>query len=211
MSDSLWPQGLYSPWNSPGQSTGVGSLSLLQAIFPTQGSNPGLPHCRQILYQLSHKGHTVVSQIVDCTGLGSSLLVLLSLCRQSILKEPLRVIWLKKYKAECVTLLLKILQLLPMFFRMKVLWLQVPTNLRFYLFSAHFSDFISYLDSSGQTHLDLMRLCICSVLWSSLLSLFLTSSDISSKVTFLVKPSVITLSSSNLPFHIPFPCFIIIS
>jgi len=32
-----------------------GSLSLLQGIFPTQGLNPGLPHCRQILYQLSHK------------------------------------------------------------------------------------------------------------------------------------------------------------
>ena len=45
----------YSPWNSPGQNIGVGSLSLLQGIFPTQGSNPGLPHCRQILYQLSHK------------------------------------------------------------------------------------------------------------------------------------------------------------
>ena len=47
---------LYSPWNSSGQNTEVGSLSLLQGIFPTQGSNPGLPHCRQILYQLSHKG-----------------------------------------------------------------------------------------------------------------------------------------------------------
>ena len=46
----------YSPWNSPGQNTGVGTLSLLQGIFPTQGFNPGLPHCRQILYQLSHKG-----------------------------------------------------------------------------------------------------------------------------------------------------------
>ena len=42
-------------WNSPGQNTGVGSLSLLQGVFPTQGSNPGLPHCRWILYQLSHK------------------------------------------------------------------------------------------------------------------------------------------------------------
>ena len=56
MSDSLQPHGLYSPWNSPGQNTGVGNLSLLQGIFPTQGSNPGLMHCRQILYQLSHKG-----------------------------------------------------------------------------------------------------------------------------------------------------------
>ena len=47
--------GLYRPRNSPGQNTGVGSLSLLQGIFPTQGWNPGLPHCWQILYQLSHK------------------------------------------------------------------------------------------------------------------------------------------------------------
>ena len=56
MSDSLWPHGLYSRWNSPGQNTGVGSLSLLQGIFPTQGLNPGPPHYSQILYQLSHKG-----------------------------------------------------------------------------------------------------------------------------------------------------------
>ena len=92
VSSSMGPHGLYSPWNSPGQNTGVGSLSLLQRIFPIQGSNPcvldslptephgkpkntavgslsllqqifpaqelnwGLLHCRQILYQLSHKG-----------------------------------------------------------------------------------------------------------------------------------------------------------
>ena len=56
VSDSLRPHGLYSPWNFPGQNTGVGSLFLLQGIFPTQRLNPGLPHCRQILYQLSHKG-----------------------------------------------------------------------------------------------------------------------------------------------------------
>ena len=56
VSDSLRHHGLYSPWNSLGQNTGVGSLSLLQRIFPTHGSNPGLPHCRWILYQLSHKG-----------------------------------------------------------------------------------------------------------------------------------------------------------
>ena len=55
VSDSLWPHGLYSLWNSPGQNTGVGSHSLLQGIFPSQGLNPGL-HCRKILYQLGHKG-----------------------------------------------------------------------------------------------------------------------------------------------------------
>ena len=54
--DSLQPQGLYSPWNFPGQNTGMGSLSLLQGIFPIQGLNPGLPHCKWILYQLSHQG-----------------------------------------------------------------------------------------------------------------------------------------------------------
>ena len=48
------PMDYNSPWNSPGQNTGVDSLSLLQGIFPTQGSNPGLPHSRRILYQLSH-------------------------------------------------------------------------------------------------------------------------------------------------------------
>ena len=53
MFNSLW---LYSPWNSPGQNTGVGSLFLLQGVFPTQGSNPGLLHSRKILYHLSHKG-----------------------------------------------------------------------------------------------------------------------------------------------------------
>ena len=47
-------------WNSPGQNTGVGSLSLLQGIVPTQGSNPGLLHCRWILHQLSHQGHSLI-------------------------------------------------------------------------------------------------------------------------------------------------------
>ena len=56
MSDSLQPNGLYSPWNSLGQNTGMSSFSLVQGIFPTPGSNPGLLHCRWILYQLSHKG-----------------------------------------------------------------------------------------------------------------------------------------------------------
>ena len=62
---TLWdPNGLNSPWNSPGQTTGMGSRSLLQGIFPTQGLNPGLPHCRQILYQLSHKGNSRILEWV---------------------------------------------------------------------------------------------------------------------------------------------------
>ena len=58
--DSLGPLGLQPSrflclWDSPGKKTGVGCHALLQGIFPTQGSNPGLPHCRGILYQLSHQ------------------------------------------------------------------------------------------------------------------------------------------------------------
>ena len=61
VSDSLWPHGLQptrllSPWDSPGKSTGVGCHFLLQGIFPTQGSNLGLPHHRQTLYRLSYQG-----------------------------------------------------------------------------------------------------------------------------------------------------------
>ena len=58
---SLRTHGLYltklcCPWNSPGEYIGVGCLSILQGIFPNQGSNPGLLHCRQILYHLSQQG-----------------------------------------------------------------------------------------------------------------------------------------------------------
>ena len=74
---TLLSHGLYSPWTSPGQNTGVGSLSLLHRIFPTQGSNLGLPHCRQIPYHLSHQGsycalsHSVVSDSLPPHGLYS--------------------------------------------------------------------------------------------------------------------------------------------
>ena len=52
---------LLCPWDFPGNSTGVDCHFLLQGIFPTQGSNPGLPHCRQTLYCLSHQGSPVSS------------------------------------------------------------------------------------------------------------------------------------------------------
>ena len=54
----------YSPWNSSGVNIGVDSLSLLQGIFPTQGSNTGLPHSRWILYQLSHRGRPSILEWV---------------------------------------------------------------------------------------------------------------------------------------------------
>ena len=62
----LRPYGLYSPWNSPGQNTGVGSLSLHQGIFPTQESNTGLLHCGRILYQVSHKERPRILEWVAC-------------------------------------------------------------------------------------------------------------------------------------------------
>ena len=55
---------LLRPWDSPGKSTGVGCHFLLQRIFPTQGSNPGLPHCRQTLYCLSHQGSLEAGKVV---------------------------------------------------------------------------------------------------------------------------------------------------
>ena len=69
--DSLWPHRLYNPWNSLGQNTAVGSLSLFQGIFPTQVSNPDLLLCGLILYQLSHKGSPqliINFQVLDLVG-----------------------------------------------------------------------------------------------------------------------------------------------
>ena len=59
----LGPHGLYGSWNSPGQNTAVGTHSLFWGIFPTQGSNPGLPHCSWILCQFSHKGSPPFSKV----------------------------------------------------------------------------------------------------------------------------------------------------
>ena len=65
VSNSLQPHGLYSPWNSAGQNTGVGIHYLLQGIFPTQGLDPGLLHCRWSLYQLSHKESPRILELVS--------------------------------------------------------------------------------------------------------------------------------------------------
>ena len=62
-SDSLLPRGL--SWNSPGKNTGVGCHCLLQGISPTQGSNPNLLHCKQILYHLNHKGSPGTSHTLE--------------------------------------------------------------------------------------------------------------------------------------------------
>ena len=73
VSNSLLLHGLHSPRNSPGQNTGVGSLSVLQGIFPTQGSNLGLPHCRQMLYCLSHQRSPQIERNESCSVMLDSL------------------------------------------------------------------------------------------------------------------------------------------
>ena len=70
VSDSVWPHGLWltsilCPRNSPGKNTGLGCHSLLQGIFPTQGSNLCLLHCRQILYHLSYQGSPILYSSLD--------------------------------------------------------------------------------------------------------------------------------------------------
>ena len=56
---------LPSPWDFPGKNTGVGCHFLLQEIFPIQGLNLGLPHCRQTLYHLSHQGSSFTVDIFN--------------------------------------------------------------------------------------------------------------------------------------------------
>ena len=76
VSDFLQLHGLHGPWNSPGQNTGVGSLFLLQGIFPTQGLDPCLSYCRWILYQLSYQGRIVMK--VKWINIYNIILLLLS-------------------------------------------------------------------------------------------------------------------------------------
>ena len=76
MSNSLWPHEparLLCPWDSPGNNIGVGCHALLQGIFPTQGSNQSLPHCKQILYHLRHQGSPrILEQVTYPFSRGSS-------------------------------------------------------------------------------------------------------------------------------------------
>ena len=70
ITDSLQACGLsptrpLCPWDSPGKNIGVGCHFLLQGTFPTQRSNLGLPHCRQMLYCLSYQG-SLEYQVVEC-------------------------------------------------------------------------------------------------------------------------------------------------
>ena len=61
--DGLQPTRLLGPWDFPGMNTRMGCHFLLQGIFPTQGSNPGLPHCRQTLYRPSYQGSQLIKNL----------------------------------------------------------------------------------------------------------------------------------------------------
>ena len=63
---------VFCPWDFPGKNTGVGFYLFLQGIFPTQGSNPGLLHCRQIAYWLSHQGSPYVRVCIHAIASGVS-------------------------------------------------------------------------------------------------------------------------------------------
>ena len=72
LSNSLQPARLLHPWDFPGKNIGMGCCFFLQGIFPTQGLNPGLPHCRQTLYCLSHQGRlssVLISAIAEIVSL----------------------------------------------------------------------------------------------------------------------------------------------
>ena len=74
-----------SPWDFLGKNTGVGCHFFLQGIFPTQGSNPGLPHCRQTLYRLSYQGspkHKLESKLLGKKSITSGVQMTLPLCQK---------------------------------------------------------------------------------------------------------------------------------
>ena len=78
VSNSMWrhewqPTRLCRPWDFPGKNTGVSCHFLLQGMFPTQGSNPGLLHCRQMLYPLSHQGSHRFSLFLKSVQFGFSI------------------------------------------------------------------------------------------------------------------------------------------
>ena len=93
VSDSLWPHRQNRPWVSLGQDTGVGSFSLLQRIFPTQGSNPGPLHCGWILYQLSHKGSPRILEWVASPFSSGSFIGLLPSHACCIYREFFFILW----------------------------------------------------------------------------------------------------------------------
>ena len=100
VSNSLWPHGLYSPWNSPGQNTGVDSLSLLQGIFLTQESNQGLLYCRWILYQMTIKEASKSVMLSSYLILCHTLLLLPSIFWGFSNELALRIRWFPRQTIE---------------------------------------------------------------------------------------------------------------
>ena len=99
---TLWPMDYTAHgMNSPGQNTGVGSLSLLQGIFPTQILNPGLLHCRGILYQLRHKGSLIPKKdnVKECSNYCTIALILhANKVMLKVLQARLQSMWTKNFQ-----------------------------------------------------------------------------------------------------------------
>ena len=102
ISDSSWLHGLetirlLSPWNFPGKSTGVGCHFLFHQIFPNQGSNPGLLHCRQMLYRLSHQGSSLHFSSTFYLKIIVQFSSVQSLSRVRLFVTP----WIAAHQASC--------------------------------------------------------------------------------------------------------------
>ena len=81
-SHGLYPTRLPCPWHSPSKNTRVGCHFLLQGIFPTQGSNSGLLHCKQIFHHLSHQGISLPPYFMTTSAHGDMSISRLVLCQQ---------------------------------------------------------------------------------------------------------------------------------
>ena len=141
----LQPIRLLCPWDSPGKSTAAGCHALLQGIFPTQGLNPGLLHCRRILCQLrqqgSHKGGIIcICEVIipSCASSSPAFLMMYSaykLNKQGDNIEPWRapfLIW-NQSTVPCPVLTVASWPAYR-FLRRQVRWSGIPISLRIFQF-----------------------------------------------------------------------------
>ena len=103
---TLRPHGLYSPWNSPGQTTGVGSLSLLQRIFPTQGSNPGFTALQADSLPAEPQGKPKTVRVWVTQSLELIMIDLVNILGKTIQKQKSQMdsyMWLCKVVCQTIT------------------------------------------------------------------------------------------------------------
>ena len=107
VSNSLWPPEASRPlclWDSPGKNTGVDCHSHFQGIFPTQGLNSGLPHCRQMLYHLSHQGSHFsipISLLVNAFQTNRMIRIYRDVYGEIYYGDWLKQLWSLRYATPC--------------------------------------------------------------------------------------------------------------